>query len=170
MEEHLTPPPPEPATTAQETELAEARAKAEENLNGWKRAAADYANLKKEIEKQREDVAKYAAAQVITSLLGALDHFAKAIDHKPVIAADGEENISQWIKGVEHVKREFDTILATAGLRLIADTNVPFDPSLHEAMMTEKREGESGSVVKILEPGYRMHDRVLRPAKVVIAE
>lgn len=148
-----------------EQKLAEAQAKADENLNGWKRAAADYANLKKETEKQKEEIAKYAAAGLVARLLPAVDHFAKAMAQKP-----GEKDeAKKWIEGVEHVKREFDTVLAEAGLAPIAETGVPFDPAFHEAMMSE-RGGKSGDVLKVLEPGYKMHDRVLRAAKVVVAE
>lgn len=146
-----------------------------DNLAGWQRALADYANLKRETERTQSDFARFASAGVITALLPVIDSFKKAHEAFPVPSDGGTPDtaaLMQWADGVGHVKSQFDGVLARAGVKAIDESGVPFDPTLHEAMMMQPATPEtpSGTVVKVLEPGYKMHDRVLRAAKVVVSE
>ena len=130
---------------------------------------ADYANLKKESERAQTEFAKFAAARLATELLPVLDGFRKAF----APPADGKEQQygKSWADGVAAVRAQFESVMRNAGVTAIDAADVPFDPACHDAMMTEKRAGAaSGAVIKVLEHGYKMHDRVLRPAKVVVAE
>lgn len=155
-------------------ELAKARALADEYLAGWKRAMADYANLKKETERGQAELAKYAAAGLVGKLLPTVESLRKAADQKPL--EDGkpldETRVKQWIDGIGHVRAQLESALASAGVAAIDQAGVPFDPAMHDAMMMQKAEKDqpSGTVVKVLEPGWKLHDRVIRPAKVVVTE
>jgi molecular chaperone GrpE len=155
--------------------LAAANAKADEYLAGWKRAAADYANLQKDMARQREEMAKYACGNLLMGLLPALDGFRDATAHAPSPNADGSYDsgaVAKWMAGMGLVRGNFETVLRNAGVTAIDETGVTFDPSCHEAVMMEKPEKPelSGQVLKVLQAGYRLHDRVLRAAKVVVAE
>ena len=146
--------------------------KCEDYLAGWQRANADYANLKRDTERMQSEYAKYASAGMVTVLLPVIDSFAKAFAARPAVGADGAA-FAQWADGIGHIKAQLDTALNKAGVIIIDETDVPFDPKEHEAMMMEppaSDQAKSGIVVRILEPGYQMHDRVLRPAKVVVTE
>ena len=82
-----------------------------------------------------------------------------------------DERATRWIDGIAHIHQQFATVLKNAGVVVINKAEVPFDPMYHEAMMSEKRhDTAAGTVLKVLEPGYRMYEKVLRPAKVVVAE
>lgn len=140
------------------------------NLEGWKRAMADYANLKKDSEAKMKEMGRYASANVVKELLPVLDSFAKAFGHMPAEGADAA-TWKQWSVGVGHVRAQFEKVMEGSGVQPIAQANVPFDPTMHEAMLQKQVEGiASGTVISILEPGWKMHDRVLRPAKVEVAE
>ena len=151
-------------------ELAQAKAKADEYLAGWKRALADYANLQKAADKAREELSRFACAGLVGELLPVLDGFRKAADHAPAAGAD-EASLRQWIDGVKLVEQQLETVLKKAGLAAVAETGTAFDPTVHEAMMTRKQEGaEPGQVIEVLEAGYKLHDKVIRAAKVVVSE
>ncbi len=160
---------PEPAQ-AQESgtqkEIETMEAKANEYLAGWQRAKADYANLQRDADSKLADLRKYAGAAFVSDLLPVIDTFRKAMEQPPEDAG-----AKQWVEGIGHIRAQLEKVLAKAGVTMIDGTGTPFDPMLHEAMLQQPTEGaEPGSVVQILEPGYRMHDRVLRPAKVTVAE
>jgi molecular chaperone GrpE len=150
-----------------ETENMEA--KANEYLAGWQRAKADYANLQREADAKLADLRKYAGAAFVHELLPVIDTFRKAMEQPPECGSDAQAK--QWVEGIGHIRAQLDKVLAKSGVAVIDQAGTPFDPMLHEAMLQQPTEGAPpGSVVQILEPGYRMHDRVLRPAKVIVAE
>lgn len=151
-------------------ELSVSKARADEYLAGWKRALADYANLQKAATKSREDLVKFACANIVGDLLPVLEGFRQAADHLPPAGAD-EAALRQWIDGVKLIEQQLENVLKKAGLTPVAETGAPFDPVVHEAMMTRKQDGaEPGQVLEILQAGYRLHDKVIRPAKVVVSE
>ncbi len=165
--------PVEPAA-APVDELTAARAKADENMAGWTRAIADYANLKREMERTTADLAKYAVGGFLGKLLPVVDSFRKASEHSPVKEGEplDETRVKQWIDGVKLIRSQLDAVLAGAGVKPIDQSNVPFDPNMHEAMMMQPATPEcaAGTVMNVLEPGYLLHEKVIRPAKVVVAE
>ncbi len=157
-----------PASPADELALFKARA--DEYLAGWKRALADYANLQKAAEKAREDLVKFACAGLVGNLLPVLEGFRKAAGQVPQPGAD-EAALRQWIEGVRLIEQQLENVLKKAGLTAVAETGAAFDPVVHEAMMTRKQDGvEPGQVIEVLEAGYRLHDKVIRAAKVVVSE
>jgi len=166
-------PPAEPVSAAAPPpvdELAVSKARADEYLAGWKRALADYANLQKAAEKAREDLVKFACVNIVRDLLPVLDGFRKAAEHAPAAGAD-QAVLRPWVEGVKLIEQQLESVLKKSGLAAVAETGVVFDPNVHEAMMTRQQAGtEPNLVLDVLEAGYRLHDRVIRPAKVVVSE
>jgi len=141
--------------------LAEERAKAEKYLANWKRAQADFINYKQRSEQDKEETSKFANSVVILSLLPVLDDLERALDSIPPRLAK-----LPWVEGIRLVERKFRTSLEAQGLTPIKAKGEPFDPNLHEAAMRSK--GKEGMVVKELQRGYKLRDRVLRPATVAV--
>lgn len=138
----------------------------DEYLNGWKRAKADYLNLKKDMEKQLSQSAQFAAAATILELLPIADHFKLAMDHIPQ-----EEKQKEWVKGIVHINKEFYDMLKKFGIETIETVGKEFNPELHEAVSREKKEGvKPHTILKELTPGYKLFDKVLQHAKVHVAE
>jgi molecular chaperone GrpE len=164
----------EPVQAAPEppSELDAAKALADENKAGWQRAIADYANLKREAEREKADLSKYAVAGFIGKLLPVVDSFRKATEQNPLTEPLDATRLKQWVDGVGFIRGQFDAVLVSAGVVAIDKDHVPFDPSLHEAMMMQPpTEGvASGTVIKVLEPGYLLHEKVIRAAKVIVTE
>ena len=141
--------------------LAEEKTKAETNLAGWQRAQADFINFKRRVEQEKEEIGKLASSILILSLLPILDDWERALATIP------EETAKlSWVEGIRLIERKFRGILEAQGISLIKAVGEPFDPNLHEAAMQGK--GKEGIVVDELEKGYKLHDRVIRPAKVVV--
>lgn len=147
-----------------ESDIEKWKQRAEENLNGWKRAKADYLNLKRDSEKQMEDIAAIANIGLILSLLPIADHFRTALAHIP----DDQKN-SDWVKGVVSIKKELDQLFDRLELKAVPTET--FDPKHHEAVTREKADGKKeGDILDILEIGYTLHGKLIRPAKVKVAE
>ena len=126
------------------------------------RTLADFENFRKRSEREKQDFFKYALAGLLKELLPVLDNFDRSLDH----AADGDD----FHRGMLLIyKQMFDT-LTKHGLRPIEESGVPFDPKIHEAVVREENPSvPSHTVVAILQKGYFLHDRLLRPAMVKVA-
>ena len=142
--------------------LAEEKKKSEEYLANWQRAQADFINFKRRIEQERQDFNRFANANLILSLLPILDDLERALDSVPPTKSAKHS----WVEGVRLVDRKFRTILEAQGLTPIQALGEPFDPNFHEAVRQDK--GKEGIVIEELQKGYMMHDRLLRPSKVVV--
>ena len=152
---------PESLEIESEQALSEARQKAENYLESWKRAQADFINYKRRAEQEKQEMGQYANAQLILSLLPVLDDFERAFDN-----AMPKEAKPEWVAGVKLIENKFRSILSAQGLIPIDAVGKPFDPALHEAVMRGK--GEEGIVVQEMRRGYKLNDRVLRPSQVVV--
>ena len=148
-----------------ETKLEAAEKMAEENLAGWQRAKADFVNYKKEQEKMFGEFRRYASEDMIISLLPTVDSFALATKHLPEELKD-----SDWVEGVVCIKGMFENFLKEAGVIEIKALGEKFDPNIFEAVGEEESEAASGTVIEEMQKGYRMGDKVIRAAKVKIAE
>ena len=147
-------------------ELSAARIQADEYLDGWQRARADFANYKKRVERERSLAYQNASADIITRYLDVVDDMARALDNRP---QEGEG--ATWADGIELIYRKLLTILENAGVTLMQIEGEPFDPNLHEAISVEDNpDYESGQVIEVLKQGYMLGDRVLRPASVRVAD
>jgi len=141
--------------------LAEEREKAAANLAGWQRAQADFINYKKRSEREKADLARYANSELTLKLLPALDDLERALAAIPPRQAK-----LNWVEGVRLIERKLRAILEGEGLSEIKALGEPFDPHFHEAVMQGK--GKEGMVVEEIQKGYKLHDRVIRPSKVVV--
>ena len=131
----------------------------------YRRLAADFENYKRRKGQEGEELARYGAAALLQALLPALDNLDRAASHIPEDAADG------LAEGLRLTVKQLAEALASQGIRRIASVGEPFDPRLHNAVLTVPAPGaEPGTVVAVLAPGYLIHDRVVRPAQVSVAE
>lgn len=134
------------------------------------RALAETENTRRQGERRAQDAQQYAIAKFARELLQVVDNLRRAID---VGATDAEagKGAAGLIEGVAATDRILTQILNRFGIREINALNEPFDPGKHEAVMeTDQTEQPPGSVVQVLENGYTLHDRLLRPARVVVAK
>lgn len=139
---------------------------AEEYLDGWQRARAEFANYKKRIERERETARERIAGEIITRYLGVMDDLERALAKSPETEACGE-----WVAGVELIYSKFRSILEAEGVETIEEAGLRFDPSIHEAISYEDSdEHDEGSVIEVTQRGYKLDDRVLRPAMVRVAK
>jgi molecular chaperone GrpE len=141
--------------------LAEAEAKAENNLANWQRAQADFINYKRRTEQEKEDIIQFANATLILDLLPSLDDLERALGSVP----DELTSIS-WVDGIQLIWQKLQSILETQGLSEIKAVGEPFDPHLHEAVRQDS--GEDGIVIADVQKGYRLRDKIIRPSKVVV--
>jgi molecular chaperone GrpE len=157
----------EPEMVAQlREELAEARAKAEENLDGWQRALADFANYKKRIEREQRITYKMAAGKILLRYLEISDDLERALKNRP---QEGEG--ARWAEGIELIHHKLKSYLEAEGVETIDAEGQAFDPNLHEAISQEESEDhESGQIIEVIKKGYKIEDRVLRPAVVRVAQ
>jgi molecular chaperone GrpE len=147
-------------------ELEKVRAQAEEYLDGWKRTQADYSNYRKRIERDASDARIQAVGRVASRWFPILDDFERALKEK-----SGEENWEQWAAGVELIYRKGVAALEAEGIAAFeAEAGSEFDPGLHEAVTMEAcPDKKDGEILGTIRCGYRLGDRVLRPAQVRVA-
>jgi len=147
-------------------ELEEAKAKAAEYLEGWQRTQAEFANFKKRNEQERKELLKMANATLITKLLPIFDDFERAFQTLPKSLLS-----FTWIDGIALIYRRLQAILEAEGLSVIETEGQDFDPLLHEAVTYEEsNDYEEGQIIGEVQKGYRLGDRVLRPALVRVAK
>jgi len=147
-------------------ELEEAKAQAAEYLDGWQRARAEFANYKKRNEQERQELFKLANTTLITKLLPIFDDFERAFQTLP-------SNLLSltWIDGVALIYRRLQAILEAEGLTLMETEGQSFDPLLHEAVTYEEsEEHDEGQIIGEVQRGYKLGDRILRPALVRVAK
>ena len=133
------------------------------------RALAETENTRRQGERRAQDAQQYAITNFARELLQVVDNLRRAIEASP---ADPEARKADGLlEGVAATERILMQILNRFGVREIGALNEPFDPKKHEAVMeTDETEQPPGSVVQVLEDGYMLHDRLLRPARVVVAK
>jgi len=135
-------------------------------------AAADFENAKKRNAREKEDFIKFSQERILREILPVLDNFERAVGHATMASAsasayeDLRQNLMTVISGVERVQKQLVDILKMHGLKRIETAGQIFDPHFHEAVAHVPEEGKEDQIVDELEPGYMLHDRLLRPAKV----
>lgn len=149
-----------------EAKIAELQAKLEDEENRHLRLRADYDNLNRRSRLDREASEKYRSQKLLTDLLPALDNFERALQVEIT-----SEDAQALYKGIEMVYRTLVEATEREGLQVIPAVGQPFDPNVHQAVMQEQSsEVEQGAVVRELQKGYLLKDRVLRPAMVSVNE
>ena len=135
-----------------------------EAMDGWKRARADYENLKKRSSEERVELISSASNEIVLELLPILDNFNSAFDSLP----EGETN--NWIVGFEFIKKQLEDLLEKHGVKEMKCIGDNLDPEFHEAVGKEAGDKETDVIVKIQRKGYLKNDKVLRPARVIVSE
>lgn len=146
--------------------LEEAEAKVAEHLDGWQRAQAEFQNYKKRIERDNESMYLAMKGDIIKKFLPVLDDLERALQTRP-------ENMNghAWISGIDLICRKLQSILEAEGMKRIEAEGAAFDANLHEAISHETVEGvESGHIIAVVQNGYMLGDRVIRPALVRVAQ
>ena len=157
-------PPDSRVVSSMEAKIAELESALAEAKDRRLRLAADFDNFKKRTRQEQLETIQHASADLIARLLPALDDLHKALDHKPNGVDEG------WVKGLELSVRKLDEALSAHGLEPIEAVGARFDPKLHEAIGSEESaEHPEDTVTSELRRGYRIRDRVVRPALVKVA-
>jgi len=146
-------------------QLEEARAKADEYLDQWRRTAAEFSNYKKRNERENREFQQYATAGFIQRLLPVLDDLDRAFGNLPEhLKGDG------WISGIDLVRQKLMALLEQEGVAAIEIGDGTFNPGRHEAVTYEESsEHEDGQIIGVIQKGYRIGERILRPAQVRVA-
>ena len=168
-----------PAPTEAETSPEEARIEAleieierlKELHNNAVRAAAEYDNAAKRAQRELQDARKYGVTGLVRDLLGIVDNLQRAVAAVPEDALQENEQLKTLVTGVEMIERELQGIFEKHHIEVVDPKGDPFDPHLHEAMFEMPAPDQpEGSVVQVVQVGYRLHDRLLRPARVGIGK
>lgn len=146
----------------EENNIENIKKQAQEYLDGWKRAKADYLNLKKEMESQNKEIREWMSKIMIIPFLNIIDGFEKAFSEIP-------ENLKNnpWVEGIEGIKKQFEDYLKTQGVEEMKVKGEKFDPLKHEAVESVEG-GESNIILGELQKGYLINGEILRPAKVKV--
>ena len=141
----------------------EERRKTEEYLRDLQRIQADFINYKRRMEQEKAEQVKFANAMLILKLLPVLDDIERAVDTvQPELAG------LNWVQGIALIERKFRSLLESEGLSPIPALGTPFDPNLHEAVVFEEGDEDEPVVVSVFQKGYKLGNRVIRPAMVKV--
>jgi molecular chaperone GrpE len=149
-------------------DLKTTRKEKEEYLTGWQRAKADYVNLQKEMAELRSNSSLIAKEKMAKNFLPVLDSFDMAFANKEA----WEKVDPNWRMGVEYIFQQFMTALSESGIEKIDNIDVTFDPNLHQSIETipTDNEAKDHTIEKVLQAGYKIGDRMIRPARVTVWE
>jgi molecular chaperone GrpE len=149
-------------------ELSECNDKAKEYLDGWQRLKADTVNARKREEEERANFIKFAKSGVVEELLPVLGSFDLAMGNK-----EAWESVDKnWRAGIEYIAKQFRDVLGNHGLTEMNPLDEVFDPSTMDAIehVPTDNEEQDHKVVEVIQKGYKLHDRILTPAKVKVGE
>lgn len=147
-------------------ELKDCQTKADEYLEGWQRARADFANYKRRIDREQSQVYQNAAGSIFKRYIEIIDDLERALKNRP---QEGEG--ASWAEGIELIYRKFLSILESEGVTQQQAQGCDFDPNLHEAISSEPhKDFKSGQIIEVIKNGYMLGERVLRPALVRVAQ
>lgn len=154
-------------TITEEASGEDLRAKADEYLESWKRTQAEFENYKKRQAASQKELGGYLIEKLVLDIIPVLDNFRSATLHVP-----DEQKESPWVVGIQYIEKQLESVLTDNGMQTIeVKEGEEFDPKLHESIsIEESSEGEGAKhiVAKVLQKGYKLGDRVIRPAKVTI--
>lgn len=142
-------------------ELEEYKAKAEQYLDSWKRTAADFENYKKRRDKENQELIQFAQEITVVKILPTLESLEQALRTAPQ-----EEKFQNWASGVIKIVQQLEKTLLEMGVEKIKTVGEKFNFELHEAVEMVEGEGESGTIIEEIQSGYKLNNKVIRPAKV----
>ncbi|RMF93917.1 MAG: nucleotide exchange factor GrpE [Candidatus Schekmanbacteria bacterium] len=144
--------------------LNESEKKCEEYLDLLKRSRAEYENLKKRIDQEKEDSYNRGRIQILNLVLELKDNFDKALEHM-----NDNDNNNQFNEGINLISRQLDSLLEKEGVSKMETEGLRFNPEIHEAVLTERGNSENdGVIAEEIQAGYFLNGKVLRPAKVKV--
>jgi molecular chaperone GrpE len=131
------------------------------------RGLAELENFKRRKEQEVSQLRKFASESVVLDILPILDNVERACDHIPDTA---HETVKELVEGMGLIKKQFHSVLEKMGVKSIEALNAPFDPHFHQGVMQEPRSDvDSNTVVKVVQTGYTLHEKVIRPSMVVVS-
>lgn len=152
-------------------ELEKAKAEIAEYKDRALRAVAEFENFRRRAEKEREDVAKYAISNFAREMLPVADNLRRALDSQPAVEGEAAPPLKAFVAGVELTERELLAAFERFGLKKIDPMGQPFDHNFHQAMFEiEDPNQPAGTVVQVMQAGYLLKDRLLRPALVGVSK
>ena len=162
---------PEQEAATLRVALSEAREEIDRQLDAVQRGKADLANARRRHDEERLSIQQQANSRLLVQLLPIVDELDLAVNHLEIgSSASPEASVSEsWAQGVRLIQRKLAGFLESQGVARIESLGEPFNPELHEAVgMAQVEDAESGHVVEVLRQGYRLHDRVVQVAQVVV--
>ncbi|MCC6501326.1 MAG: nucleotide exchange factor GrpE [Anaerolineales bacterium] len=154
---------PQVDVDALKRQLEDAENKLAESVEGWQRSQADFQNYKRRVERDNEMTFASMKGDIVKKILPVLDDLERALNNRPADDA--------WANGIELIARKFQNILDVEGIKRIEAQGAEFDPKFHEAISHEHNEDfESGQVIEVVQNGYMLGERVIRPALVRVAQ
>jgi molecular chaperone GrpE len=152
-----------PALAELEKHLAEAESQVAEYKDGWQRSVADFQNYRRRVEAEKVETYQNAVGSIIKRYLPILDDLERALATRPADLA--------WVDGIELIYRKLKFILESEGLKRIEAEGQMFDPNFHEAIQQEPSEDyESGRIISVVQNGYTLGEKIIRPAVVRVAK
>jgi molecular chaperone GrpE len=148
-----------------QTQLEEKTRESTEYFDKWLRLRAEFENYKKRMQKEKGDLMKFGNESLLQALLPVLDNLNRAVEH-----GKKANESSSILEGVEMVQKEFLSILEKFGVKPVEAVGEMFDPEKHEAISHEENEVDSNRIITSVQDGYFYHDRLLRPARVVVSK
>lgn len=142
-------------------ELAAEREKAETYYKNWQRAAADFANFKRRVEQERQETARLSNAALVINLLPVFDDMDRAVG-----SVDSTLAGLNWVQGIMAIHAKFGRLLEAMGVTEVKAEDGQFDPACHEAI--GRQPGEDGKVLHVVQKGYELQGKVIRPAMVIV--
>jgi molecular chaperone GrpE len=150
---------------ALQAELEQAQAQATEYLDGWQRARAEFANYKRRVETEREELRRTSNEVLLLKLLPVVDDFERALQTLPEELAD-----VPWVNGIRMIFRKLQALLESENVTPIQAAGQPFNPLMHEAIIQEETdEYPDEHIMEEMQRGYRLGERILRPSRVKVA-
>ncbi len=145
-------------------QLAEKEKAIEEQKNKYLRALADLDNYKKRSNLEKDELVRYSNSLMASELLPVIDGFSRAMDFAKKSGSD------DLIKGLALIRKQVEDVLNKFGVKQIESLGKPYDPNLHEAILMKESDKEPGIVLEEMQKGYTMHERLLRPAMVIVSK
>ena len=160
--------PPDPPVNELEVKLAAAEKEKKDNWDRYLRAAADLENQRKRQKREIEDTKFETKSRVLKEMLPVVDNLERAIEHAG--GADTDPALRPIVEGVQLVLRQFQTAFERLDITPVEAAGQAFDPNLHEAISQQDSDAPAGTIVQVLQRGYKTGDKLLRPALVVVAK
>lgn len=162
---------PASASAPLEARIAALEAELNDSKDRALRALAEAENTRKRFERMQGDTSKYAVSSFARDLLDVVDNLRRAIDAVPAEQASSHQLLKTLLDGIGATERVMLSMLEKHGVKKITPSSGPFDPNFHEVIFEAEAPGKNaGEIIQLIEPGYVIHDRLLRPARVGVAK